>query len=113
MIFTQLELLQSQPVDLTKAFNMQTHPGTASKIQEINKRRHDFYTKCSQLVRTDLKQPASDFDWLSMLTYLNDGVDLLELTVKQANYPLNFEYRPVSKGLESVKECQGNLFISY
>jgi hypothetical protein len=86
-------------------------------IQEINKRRHDFYTRCSALIRTDLKQPHNDFDWLPMLTYLNDGPDLLEKAVKEANYPIPFQFRPVSKGLEPVGEQQGKnaffLFLSF
>lgn len=110
MIFTNLELLQSQPVDLTKCFSVQTNPQTAAKIAEINKRRHNFYTQCSALVRSDLKQPNDAFDWLSLLTYLNDGVDLLEMSVKEANYPIPFSYRPLTKKMESVGEQQGIYF---
>ena len=90
MIYTNLELLQSQPVDLTKAFNLTANPQTAAKIQEISQRRNAFYSTCSGVIRTDLKQPVQNFDWLPMLTYLNDVVDLMELSVKEASYPIPF-----------------------
>jgi len=43
-----------------------------------------------------------------MLTYLNDGPDMLEKLVKEANYPIPFQFKPVSKKSESVGEPLGN-----
>lgn len=113
MIYTQLELLQSQPVDITKGFNLQAHPATASKIQEINQKRNDFYSKCAALARSDMKMPADHFDWLSMLTYLNDGIDLLEIAVKEARFPLPFQFTPIGKGAGIVGETQGKPYLYY
>jgi hypothetical protein len=108
MIHTSLDLLQSQPVDISKCFNMQAHPETATKIKAISERRTKFYTQCAQLVRSDLKQPHDSFDWLTMLTYLNDGPDLLEMAVKEASYPIPFAFRLVNNDV-NISETSGKL----
>lgn len=42
------------------------------------------------------------------MAYLNDGVDLLEIAVKEANYPLCFNFKPLSlEGLKDVIEQSG------
>jgi hypothetical protein len=53
---------------------------------------------------------------LPLLTYLNDGPDLLELAVKEASYPIPFNFRPVSSGMNPIVEQMGNikkLFIRF
>ncbi len=112
MLYTHLELLNSQAVDLTKAFNIQVRPQTAATIEAINARRHSFYSSCAALVRSDLKQPNDSFDMNSMLTYLNDGPDLLEFTVKESSYVVPFSYRPVSLELETINCTQGKFPIN-
>ena len=42
---------------------------------------------------------------MSLLAYLNDGPYLLESAVREANYPLVFNFKPLSKeGLGDVIE---------
>ena len=47
------------------------------------------------------------------MAYLNDGVDLLEVAVKEASYPLNFNFKPLSlEGLKDVVELSGKPTIA-
>lgn len=105
MILTFTRIPQSQPCDLSTAFDpMQTTPDVASKIGQINENRNKFYSESSKAIRAPLHEIQDGLDWMSMLQYLNNGPDLLDIAVKKANYPLVFKYIPITTDMPIVSQ---------
>lgn len=109
MIYTFTKIPQSQPYDLTKAFDsMQTTPDTATKVGELTISRNSFYAEASKAIRAPLTEVQDSLDWMVMMQYLNNGPDMLELLVKQGNYPAVLAYMPVTTGA-AIQEASGKI----
>lgn len=93
MIYTFHNLIRAQPVDLSKGFDsLQTSPEVAKQIQHINNLRDNFYTTFDQIQSRPLKEVDTSLDWMPLFEYLTNTVELLNLGVKKANYPLSLNY---------------------
>jgi hypothetical protein len=98
MIFTVSPLPKAvQPLpDLTNSFNsFTTGPQVATKIQQLNSLRENFYAYIDVLNKMAPNQLVSELNWMPMFEYIHNGPDLLELGVKVANLPFNFRYTSV------------------
>ena len=49
-----------------------------------------------------MTEVVSEILWLPLMSYLNMGVDLLDLGVKKANYPFVFNYQPFTNASQVV-----------
>ena len=97
MLFTHLSLPQGQPLDLSKSFDaLSTSPETANKINQLQQMRNMFYSGISDITTKNPTEIITAVDFLNFMPYLQAGPDLLEIGVKNANYPINFSYQPFS-----------------
>ena len=93
MFFTFLALPQGNPVNITTSFDaLSTSPETQTKITNISNMRNSFYAGLAELTSKPLNDTVPEFPALNYMPYLQAEVDLMEIAVKQANYPLNFSY---------------------
>jgi hypothetical protein len=108
MIYTLPKVPKAcQPLsDLSKAFNnFSTHPEVAQRVMMISSLRSTFYQNIEGIDKAGLNQMIRDFDHNPLFEYLNYGPDLLEMAVKNANFPFNFSYTSV---LSPSKVCTVN-----
>jgi len=110
MLLTINGVPQAQPADLIKSFDsLQTSPDIASKINEITQLRNNFYGKLGQLTTKPLNEVIQEIDWLPMMSYLNNGADLLKLGVKNANYPFCLNFQPFTFASKVVTANNGKI----
>jgi len=110
MYYTFTKFPQSQPLDLTKCFDaLQTNPQTAQKVGQINQNRMNFYSTIGKLAGSPFTEEQKWFDWMPLLQYLNDGPDLLNHMVKEANYPAVMSFT-TPNNQQPVQECRGEFF---
>lgn len=99
-----------EPTDINKAFNnFQLAPELSKRIQQINGLRDNFYKTVYDIEARPSNQLVTEIDWLPLFEYINSGPDLLEIGVKNANYPFNFRFSTV---LSPSKEILINNGIS-
>lgn len=112
MIYIFNQVPQAQPADLVKSFDsLQTSPETSSKINSITQLRNNFFATLGQLTTKPLTEVITEIPWMPLMNYLNSGVDLLELGVKQANYPYVFNYQPFTNSSQVVGANNGKKLI--
>jgi hypothetical protein len=95
MLYIFNQVPQAQPADLSKSFDsLQTSPQISGKINQITQLRNNFFATLGQLTTKPMTEVVDEITWMPLMSYLNSGVDLLELGVKNANYPYVFNYQP-------------------
>lgn len=95
-IFGSLPKAVPPHFELAKAFNNFSTPAeVARKIQDIQKLRDNFYTVVAQMEQKAPNQMVTDWDWMPCMQYLQQGPELLEVGVKNANFPFNFKWTSV------------------
>lgn len=95
MLYIFNQVPQAQPADLSKSFDsLQTSPDVSTKITQVTQLRNNFFATLGQLTTKPMTEVVDEINWMPLISYLNCGVDLLELGVKKANYPFVFNYQP-------------------
>jgi hypothetical protein len=108
MLLTINGVPQAQPADLIKSFDsLQTSPDIANRIAEITQLRNNFYAKLGQLTTKPLNEVISEIDWLPLMSYLNAGPDMLQMGVKNANYPFILNFQPFTSANKVVSANNG------
>lgn len=95
-IFERLPKAIAPIGDLTKSFNnFSTNAEISKKVEAIQRLREQFYSNVNTMEQKPANQMVTEWDWMPCIQYLQVGVDLLELGVKNANFPYNFKLTSV------------------
>lgn len=58
--------------------------------------RNQFYAGMATITNKPIQEVVIDVDYLNFMPYLQVGPELMEVCVKQANYPVNFAFAPMT-----------------
>ena len=114
MIYVFQSLLKTQEFDLNKSFDsLQTSPGISQQVQHINKLRDNFYKTFSEIESKPMNETNNSLEWMQLFEYLNLGVELLNIGVKNANFPFTFNYNSFTFPSKTINISDGNSIIYF
>lgn len=109
MIYVFKTLIRSENVDLNRFFDsLQTSPEVSKQVQHVTGLRNEFYSTFEQIQSRPMNEVNNSLEWMPLFEYLTCGVELLNLAVKKANYPINFNYHSFTFPSRTIGIHDGN-----